>query len=199
MKFRIEMTGTRPLIMNNSRAANPMYAGTKELKALTGKQKKTEDDHQRIFKAGYAVALYYDSDFGLYLPGDNIWRCLYDGATKHRLGEKVKQGLLIDTEQNPLLDYPKIPTVDELYADDTTRLISMRVTGTGSQKKRVPFCRPRFKEWHVKAYGTIDDGILDIHELELIAETAGERVGVGDWRPRYGQFQAEIKPLKDAP
>lgn len=194
MDFRITLTGTNALIMNNARMANPLEPAAKAQKALTGKRNKTDADHAELFRVGHAGALYHDTDVGPQLPGDNIWKSLLEGAMKHRMGPKVKEGVLITTETNPLA-YKGPRDVNGLWADENFRFYNFRVTGTGSRRTRVPFCRPIFREWKVAADGTLDDGILDLAELGLIAETAGQRVGVCDWRPRYGRYTATVERI----
>ena len=192
MDFRITLTGTSALIMNNARTANPLDPAAKALKALTGKRNKTDADHAEIYRVGHSGSLYHDSDIGPYLPGDNIWKSLQEGAMKHRMGPKIKEGVIITTDVNPL-SYAGPRDVNGIWANENFQYINFRVTGTGSRRVRVSFCRPIFREWKVAAEGTLDDNIIDLAELRLIAETAGQRVGVCDWRPRYGRFTAKVE------
>jgi hypothetical protein len=194
MDFRITLTGTSALIMNNARLANPLDPAAKALKVATGKRTKTDQDHEEIFRLGHAGSMYHDADAGPYLPADNIWKALQEGGKKHRLGQKVTEGVLILTDVNPV-GYRGQRDQDSLWANENFRFINMRVTGSGSQRKRVPFCRPIFREWKTEADGTIDEAIIDLAELRLIAETAGQRVGICDWRPRYGRFTAAVERI----
>lgn len=192
MDFRITMTGTAGLIMNNSRTSNPLDPAAKALKALTGKRNKTDADHEEIFRVGHLGSLYHDSDVGPQLPGDNIWKSLLEGAMKHRMSPKIKEGVVIMTDTNPL-SYKGPRDVEGIWADEGFRFYASRVTGSGARRVRVPFCRPIFRDWKVSADGTLDDNIIDLAELQLIAETAGQRVGVCDWRPRFGRFTAVVE------
>ncbi len=194
MDFRITITGTTGLIMNNSRTSNPLDPAAKALKALTGKRNKTDTDHAEIFRVGHLGSLYHDPDVGPFVPGDNVWKALHEGAMKHRMGPKIKEGVLITTEVNPVA-YKGPRDVDGLWTDENFRFYASRVTGTGSRRVRVPFCRPIFREWKLEADGMLDDGIIDLAELRLIAETAGHRVGLCDWRPRFGRFAAAVQAL----
>ena len=54
-------------------------------------------------------------------------------------------------------------------------------------------CRPIFREWVTDAKGMLDPNILDFEELVQIADTAGNLIGLGDWRPRYGRFEAAVR------
>jgi hypothetical protein len=193
VEARITLTGTAALLMNNARTANPLTKEAKALKELTGKRNKTDQDHAEIFRVGQAGSLYHDSVIGPYLPADNIWRSLHEGAKKHRLGKKVEEGVLILTDVNPL-SYKGPREISGLWADEKFRFMAFRVTGTGSRRVRVPFCRPIFREWQADAQLMLDDSIIDLAEFRLIAETAGARIGLGDWRPRYGRYTATVEP-----
>lgn len=116
---------------------------------------------------------------------------------KHKLGPKIREGVLIKTDVNPL-SYRGPRDARALSVDENFRMISMRVTGSGRSRKRVPFCRPIFREWKAEADGMLDESIIDLAELKLAAETAGQRIGICDWHPKYGRFTAEVVELKAA-
>lgn len=191
MEFTITITGTAPLLMHNSRLANPLDPAAKALKRVTGKRNKTDDDHEEVARLEHAGSLYFDQDAGPYIPADNIWRALYDAAKKTKRGPKIKEGLFIATDVNPLA-YKGPRTVDGLWQDESFRhLASAKVTTT-----RIMRCRPIFPiGWRTEAQGVFDPNVLDLAELVQIAETAGNIVGLGDWRPRYGRFTAEVRKL----
>jgi hypothetical protein len=187
VKFLITLQGTAPLLMHNSRLANPLDPAAKAMKRVTGKRTKTDEDHEEIARLEHAGSLYFDTDAGPYLPADNIWRCLYDAAKKTKRGPKVKEGVFIATDINPLV-YPGPRTIDGLWKDESFRhLASAKVT-----TQRVMRCRPIFRTWTTEAEGVIDTDIIDFVELQHIAETGGDRIGMGDWRPRYGRFTATV-------
>lgn len=188
MEFIITITGTAPLLMHNSRLANPLDPAAKALKKVTGKRNKTDENHEEIARLEHAGGLYYDPDLGPYIPGDNIWRALYDAAKKSKRGQRVKEGVFISSDINPLVyDGPR--TIDDLWADENFRLIASVKVGTS----RTMRCRPRFPRWACRARGILDTDLLDLDELRDIATTAGSIVGLGDWRPRYGRFTATIE------
>lgn len=190
MDFRLTMIGTEPLVMHNSRLSDPMDDVTRAIKAVSGKRKKTDDDHVEMARLEYLGGLYHDKDFGPYVPGENIQRCLVDGAKITRLGRAVTQGVFIKTDVNALV-YNGPRDTDGLWADANFRLRrSVKVTTS-----RVMRTRPLFREWELEAVGILDTAIVSFDELCEIADTAGSRIGLGDWRPRYGRFTAEVVEL----
>lgn len=190
MRFRITLTGTAPMLMHNGRLANPLDPSTQALKALTSKRKKTDDDLLDIARAEFLGGLYIDPDVGPYVPGENVERAIRDGAVLTKNGTNVKRGLFIETDINPLA-YSGPRDAEGLWADENFRFIRT----VRNQQNRVSRCRPIFTDWRTSAEGTLDEAILDFRTLGSIVEQAGLYVGLGDWRPRYGRFTAELERL----
>ena len=192
MDFTITLEGTGALLMHNARLSNPLDPAAKAIKKVSGKRNKTEDDHAEMAHLEFIGSLYYDPDAGPFIPGANIWRALYDGAKKSKRGPKVKEGLLITSDVNPLAGYGragKSRDAEALWADENFRHFASAKVG----QVRVTRCRPIFRTWKVEAEGNIDVNVLDFAEVEQIAETAGNLIGLGDWRPRFGRFTATVK------
>lgn len=190
MRFRITITGTAPMLMHNGRLADPLDPATQALKALTDKRKKTDDDLIDIARAEFLGGLYIDPDVGPYIPGENIERAIVDGAKLTRNGANVKRGLFIETDVNPLV-YNGPRTAEAIWEDENFRL-TRTVVNPGTSR-RVSRTRPIFNGWATEAEGTLDESVLDFRTLAAIVEQAGAYVGLGDWRPRYGRFTAELE------
>ena len=184
--FIITMKATRPLLMHNARLANPLDQYAKALKKYTGKRKKTDEDHEAIAKLEHEGGLYLDPDLGPYVPGENVMRCLVDGAKLTKQGTSVTRGLLIKDDVCPLV-YAGPRTPQELWEQGYKYMASVKV---GTQ--RVMRCRPVFYDWRLEAAGTVDTAVLDLVDVATIAANAGLMVGLGDWRPRFGRFEVEV-------
>jgi hypothetical protein len=188
MDFKITLTGTSALLMHNGRLADPLDPATKALKAVTGKRTKTDEDHESMSRIEFLGGLYLDPDIGPYMPADNIWRSLYDSAKKSKQGPGVKEGVVITSEVNPVA-YPGPRTAEALWADKN---FVFRKT-VRNQMNRVSRTRPIFQQWTTEAYGMLDEASLDLSDLRVIADRAGQLVGLGDWRPRFGRFTAKVE------
>lgn len=186
--FTLNITGTAPLLMHNARLADSLDPATKALKRVSSKRTKTDDDHALVAEAEFRGGLYIDPDIGPYLPGENIAAALVEGAKLNKLGVKVKRGVLITTDVNPL-GYTGPRTADELWADEKFRHRASVKVGTS----RVVRTRPVFTGWAVSVDGMLDESQLDLTELQQIAENAGSFIGLGDWRPRFGRFIAKVE------
>lgn len=193
IEFTITLTGTAPLLMHNSRLSNPLDPATKALKKLTGKRNKTDDDYEQLARLEFIGGLYLDPDIGPYIPGENIARCLVDGAKLTKQGVKVTRGVFISTDVNPL-SYNG-PRDDQGLWDAGHRHMASVKVGT----QRVMRCRPWFPEWRVQAEGVVDPSVLELDDIATIADNAGSLIGLGDWRPRFGRFTASVeRPAKAA-
>lgn len=190
MDFRITFESTGALLMHNARLSNPLDPAAKAVKKVSGKRNKTDDDHAEMAHLEFIGSLYYDPDAGPHIPADNIWRCLYDAAKKSKRGPRVKEGVLVTTDVNPLGYHgPREP--EKLWADENFRFFASAKVG----QVRVTRCRPIFRNWKVQADGILDTNVLDFTELEQVAETAGLLIGLGDWRPKFGRFTASVSKI----
>jgi hypothetical protein len=189
IEFSITITGTSPLLMHNSRLANPLDPATKALKKYTAKRNKTEEDHELIARLEFAGGLYFDEHGGPFIPGENISRCLVDGAKLTKQGVKVTRGLFIKTDVNPIA-YNGPRDEDGLWDKGWRHMASVKV-GTS----RTMRCRPWFPEWRVQAEGLIDPAVLELSDVAGIADNAGALIGLGDWRPRFGRFTAKVEKV----
>lgn len=187
MEFTITLVGTHPLLMHNARLSDPLDAVAKAVKVINSKREKTEDDHMELGRLEFAGSLYIHADLGPYIPPENIERCLVDSGKITRAGTKVKRALFVHSEVNPLI-YTGPRDTKGLWSDKNfEHRASVKV-----QQNRVMRTRPQFREWEVSAHGTLDTSVLSLEELKQIADTAGSMIGLGDYRPRYGRFTADV-------
>lgn len=191
IKFRITLDGTAELLMHNSRLANPLDPATKALKRVVDKRNKTAEDYEQIARLEHVGSLYIDPGVGPYIPSDNIWRTLFDAAKKHKMGPRIKEGVVFQNAVNPIA-YKGPRDAAGLWADENFRHMASVKVGT----RRTMRCRPMFKQWRTEAEGILDPNVLDLQDLANIAETAGSVIGIGDWRPRYGRFVASVEVFK---
>lgn len=189
-RFRITLTGTHSLLMHNTRLANPLDPIAKEMKRITSKRTKTDDDHAALAHVEFLGGLYVDDVVGPFIPGQNIERCLVDAARTTRAGKKIERGVFVETDVNPL-GFTGPRKAEELWDDPAFRHIAPVKVGTS----RVMRCRPKFDRWVVEAEGTHDPTVISLEELAEVATTAGLMIGLGDYRPRYGRFTAAVEAL----
>jgi hypothetical protein len=50
-----------------------------------------------------------------------------------------------------------------------------------------------FRSWSLFATAQFDPDVLNLRDIEEMANDAGKLVGLGDWRPKHGRFNAGIQ------
>ena len=189
MQLTLTLTGTRPMLLHNRRLANPTDPWTRQLKQLTGKRKKTDEDLVDIMRVEARGAVYESPDGLLVLPTENLWRSIYDAATAFKMGADVKRALSAPPDQaEPLLiggDEVKVETF--LHDPENIDYRSVKVMG-----KRTMRARPVVKDWSsVHTFDLLED-VIDAADLVKVFVRAGRLVGLGDWRPTWGTYDVEV-------
>ncbi len=178
----VTIQGVAPLLLHNGHLADPLNPLAKELKKLTGKRTKTEEDHMAIRRMEWEAGLYIHDD-RVVIPGENIERALWEGAKKHKAGPKVKAGLFCAGFWPLRFPHRDTAKIEELWDLGYWNTSSARV-----QQNRVMRTRPCFAKWALTFELTMMPGQLDQPDVELYVTTAGAQCGLGDWRPKHGRF-----------
>ena len=111
IEFKIE--GISPLLMHNGQLANPLNPLVKQMKALTGQRKKTDEVHLELSRLEFRAGLYVSSSGAVQIPAELLESCLIEGAKKSKLGKQFKSAIAI--MENSPLDYGEKLTVDQLW------------------------------------------------------------------------------------
>jgi hypothetical protein len=186
-QLKIKWTGVSPLILHNGQTSDPLNPFAKAMKEVSAKRKKTDDDYRRMAEIEYRAGLYYSDDHGVVMPADCIASCLVGGAKISKLGRQFTSSVFIVEPEVPIkYSGPKDP--EELFADKRFVLTkAVRV-----QNAKVMRTRPIFREWSLSFTLEFDPEVLNKREIVEASEGAGHRVGLCDWRPRYGRFNSEV-------
>lgn len=192
-QVKITITGTSPLLMHSDRLSNPLDPLTKEIKTYTGKRKKTDEDHLEIARLEWRGGMYYDPKIGPYIPARNIKAALIVAAKKSKDGPKMKTGATILESMCPL-KYRGPRDIEKLWEDGNFA----DIRSVAVMSARTMRCRPVFTEWETTFTAVYDAAVVDKVDIVRFAETAGQLVGIGDYRPAnggdFGRF--EVKEAK---
>lgn len=185
--LRVTITGISPLLMHSDRFANPLDSMTKAHKLLTSKRTKTDEDHIAIARSEFIGSCYWRADTGFYIPGQNLDASLRDGAKLQKLGKKFTQAVQVLEDRLVLKEsLPKTP--QELWELDDHR----DVRGVKVSTSKLMRYRPVFNQWSVDATIVINDRVLEERDVLKALDDAGQLVGIGDYRPRFGKFKAKV-------
>ena len=176
--------GISPLLMHSERLANPFDPLTKEIKALTGKRKKTEDDLLEIARLEWLGGLYHDDEDGIYMPGYNVFAAIIVGGKLHKLGTAIKRAAVVQQDKLRFV-YAGPDTPAKLFSDK--RFVDFRSVKVGTSK--VMRCRPIFRDWSCSFALLYDENTLQRTDLDRVVSDTGSMIGLCDYRPRFGRFE----------
>ena len=188
---QIKLQGVSPLLCHNGQTADPRNTYAKAMKAVSGKRKKTDADYDELARLEWLAGL-YRIDGDLVIPDYVIESAMIKGAMKSKRGPQAKCGLFFT--EHASLEFDGKP---DTITDDTlsgmfesggfTHTIGVKV---GMAK--VMRTRPVFRNWSIMITAQYDPDVLNMRDVEEIAIDAGKLVGIGDWRPKHGRFNAEV-------
>lgn len=187
-QIRVHITGTAPLMMHADTFANPLHPATKAHKSLTGKRKKTDDDHLAIARSEFISGAYWTKEDGFFIPGQNMDATLVAGAKLQKLGTHWKRGALV-LEDRIKLKHEGPGTPEELW--EAPAFVDCRGVKVG-QAKLMRY-RPIFLSWSAAFTVVLNPDVLNIDEAKKAIADAGALIGVCEYRPRFGRFSVEFK------
>lgn len=108
-------------------------------------------------------------------------------AALRRKTRQARAGFMVAEAALLVFDGPT--TIHELWADSKFRLRRSVVIGNA----RTMRTRSMFPAgWSADVTASFLPTLLDRSEVLEIFQIAGAQVGIGDWRPRYGRYKAEL-------
>lgn len=192
MQITITVVGTSPLLMHNPQMVDPEFDLNRQIKALTSKRKKTDDDLGMIERLEWFGGIYTEATpkgIMVVQPSSKLRKCLVEAARISKLGKQVERGLSFNTLNIPLgFDGPQ--DLEKLWESGRYKSrLSVGVAG-----KRIMRVRPQFLPWSLSAKAELLTDVLNLDDLTAIANLAGIAVGIGDNRINgYGRFTVEVK------
>ena len=183
INFKIK--GITPLLMHSSQLSDPLNKYTKDLKKITSKRKKTDDDYADMSYIEMLGGLYWSEEYGLHMPGENIEACLIGAAKFKKLGTTFKRAAQVFELACPVNGTGAPKTPEKIAANDDFKFVKSVKVGTA----RVMRTRPIFHNWELDFSVLYDQNQLEREDIIDAAKSAGLMVGLGDWRPRFGKFE----------
>lgn len=193
----LTIKGTSPLIMHNGRLADPLDPFSKEMKRLSGKRKKTDEDMAVMAVMEWCGGLYHsEGDIEIadgmvkwgngiipIVPAALIEACIAEGAKKSKLGKQAKAGVIVNDDVP--LKYKGPTDMNQLMSD--ARFASRKQARV--QQNRIMRTRPIFREWSCTFKVEFDPEVMNWEQVLEATIQAGRYVGLGDWRPKHGRFE----------
>lgn len=185
--------GITPLIMHADTLVDPLHPLKKAIERFTAKRtNKTDEDHEAIAQIEMAAAMYYDDDIGVYLPDDNVLKCLIEAARLTKEGKNVERGVRIAETKLPLAYAGGPMEREQLCRSPLYRYRKPVVVA----RQRLIRTRPIFRDWSINVVLHFDPQVVKTADLLLNwARIAGDMVGMGNRRigkgGQFGRFEVE--------
>ena len=177
------------MLMHNGRLANPLDAHTREMKTLTGKRAKTDEDLIKLMQVEARGGCWETDDGYVGIPNAALWRSVYDAAKAFKRGEDIKRALSFEDVTQPITIRGK----QWLAQDWCTTMDRIDYRPVKVMARKVMRARPKFPAgWQSEHTFELITGVIDLRDLHPILERAGSLVGIGDWRPIYGKFSVVL-------
>lgn len=193
-KATYKLTGVTPLLMCNPSTVDPLSDWSKAIGAIyklrkSQKNKLTETQENELRRLQWEAALYTDNG-KIVIPSSMLKACMSRGAAKQRQGKEVYAGVFFDSSSVPL-EYNGPDTLDELY---NAGYLDVRV-GKLQGKSSVVIVRPKFETWGCTFTVEIDEGVINLSDIDTALQVAGKIHGLGAYRISckgdFGAFRSE--------
>jgi hypothetical protein len=190
-KLKVTWKGISPLIMHSCQCVNPLHPIAKEMKKINDKKnKKTEEDLNKLSDLEWEAGAYWKDGLGLYIPAENIEATIRNGAKAYRKGSDIEKYVNVPDLYIPF-NYGENLTKEELihsYEYRDTRVMTV-------MRSRILRTRPRFDQWNITFNLIYNEEKIDIETIVNAMEYAGQYVGLCDSRPKYGKFVTIMEEL----
>lgn len=136
----------------------------------------------------------YVNGHGLYLPAWNFKKCLLNGfqaldlrvpgSKMKRLWKFVQPVLFVDGDLNFGIESP------DFINGSPEQCFLHKCPGRNADGSATIVRRPAIREgWRLPFRISVLDDLVRAEDVHVSLIAAGERVGLGGWRPEYGRFQ----------
>ncbi len=196
IKLKVKFESVAPMLMHNNQSCNPLNPFAKKMKAITGKRKKTDEDIEALARIEWEAGLYFNPKIGPYVPSINVEAMLRDAAKKLKKGTDVTQSIRVFPMEIPL-QYNGPRDLEELkklaYSGEKINGEQfMDLRPVGINQNTVMRARPRFNQWSIQFEIEADEAVFNEDDIIHILAIAGSKIGLSDYRPRYGGFTFSI-------
>lgn len=181
-----KLTGLSPLLLHNGRLANPLDPYTKAIREVSSIRKKSDDDIVELSRREFLGSLYLDGDGFPCVTDSMVEAALVGGAKQNKLGKKFKSAVFTDGDFR--IDYSGRRKGEDLWNDK--RFVDVRGVKVGMA--RVMRTRPIFREWSINVPVQFNVEVVNEADVVQAMRFAGSMIGVGDYRPKFGRFDAEV-------
>lgn len=182
-KMKLKLEGIAPMLMHNKRTCDPTDPYTIQIKEITCKRKKTDEDYGKLSNLEFLAGLYMDDKGKFFIPGEQIEMAIagHANSVNRKLGKMSLLAKLWADGPFYLTAFDG-PSKAEERMHDRSCIDNRSVV---ISRSRVMRTRPIFRNWIAEGTIMYDD----ISEKEIIGMLdLAQNTGLGDFRPKFGRF-----------
>ena len=170
MKIEVEIEGIRPLLQN--RFPEEGYEAASRTKKQVGVHPK-DDPKQK---------LYMLTDGTVYQPAEHLLRSMTKAAVNYKIGGRGRKTYKDIILSSVFITPEAIPHKIQKWVTDERSVVIKATRG------RIIRRRPKFEKWNLAFTLDVQEEQIDAETIKRILDYAGQYVGIGDYRPRFGLF-----------
>lgn len=190
--LEVTFRGINQLLQNNPQTSDPLNHFSKEMKKITAKRKKQDDDILEMRRIEMRSKLYWDDEIGVYVPSSWVMAMICANSwTRAKIKKSDIRAAVFATEWKLALDYKgkrKVKKPLDIVDDESFQCVKSLKQG----QVRVVKAAPIFSDWSFTCGIEYDDTIISEDELASLIEYGSKFGGFGDFRPTYGRAIPEI-------
>lgn len=186
-QMKVRLIGTSAMLHHNVQQADPLNKYAKEMKKISGKRNKTEEDHKKMAEIEFMAGLYIGEDGDFVVPSEMIEAVLINAAKKEKSGPIAKSSVYCHDD----FKFTKYAGPDDLNERlNDKRCYDRRIVSL--VKAKIARTRPKFIGWEIEGVVLYDHNHVNKDDLKRWFEVAGSIVGIGDYRPKFGRFEVKF-------
>ena len=192
MRYLVRLTGESPILHRNAAAGLDVSSTmSREIAELARKRSRTESEHERLRELECQRSLWLSDDGRPMIPRAALRACIESAARRSKEGPAVRSGLVVD---DTCFQFDAERYGDTL--EDWGRRCQYTVPVV-VQRNRILRTRARFElPWSLEAHVFAAADLIAPERLREWLEFAGQRIGLGDWRPErsgsHGRFSLDV-------
>lgn len=190
--IHVTFSGIDQLLQNNPQTSDPLNKYAKEMKKISSKRKKQDDDILEMRRIEMRSKMYWDDEIGVYVPSSWVMAALCANSwSRAKIKKADIRAAVFATDWKLPLDYKGKPSVSEpldIVDNEDFQLVKSLKQG----QVRVVKAIPAFSEWSFSCRIEFDDSMVSGDELTGLIEYSAKFGGFGDFRPTYGRAIPEV-------
>jgi hypothetical protein len=168
MKLKVEIEGIRPLLQHRYNIEKGEAKSKKQIGSPDYKKEAEE-------------SLYRDEQGTIYEPADHILGAMIKSAANFKIPGKNKKTYKDMVKGFVFIDPDAIPLISKKKWEIDARPVVI-------QRARIMRYRPKFNDWKLSFIIDINSNEFPKEVVKEILDYAGNSIGIGDYRPRFGRF-----------